>query len=615
VFFYDESSVTLTSPLFTFPNNQQILGARLLLPSFARFIITIKGNMAILTDNADVLIIPVASGGYASRWIDTTERVYVFYFKPKLCIGGTYKNRSSLGPCQICPPHTRNPGTSSDEVLQCIPCSNSSSTSFCPLASLADINLSSIPTYTQAAPYPETSDIADIEDILIKNIFQIGSQANCILISPLLWTFIVSGLCLFICIIMIFIKLCGCKQLSKCRKKTKSIFKHTDIIGEGEMWAGGLASLAIIVLISFSYWFSASFIGRYPIEQVFEPATFSCDQSLINARFSTGLELLSIPKSEDAQPIFDLLDQQIFNLTVELINTGFLCNSTAVEGNLFDKKSIPLAFDCTHSESEAITTVTFSLPSHQSTVQINMSGPYWIGAIRLCIRGQGQINMSSILRQLDFCQLYNAFNEAIGRTTYIPIVFIKNINKTRPLSTANSTVYSGLWLPTFSTVSISDEPYYVEFGNYLRYTSSLTNIQIKVDQHPFFIKNMQQPIVRTAELIFHGLLFTSLCIEIFAFFFLLVKLFIIPLFRWMEYLWRKFHRQREKSADSNTLTETSLSPNPSNNENSISKVELNQTIMALESDFSIFFQDQQEEQDRYSTSETDLNTIPISTRF
>jgi hypothetical protein len=244
-----------------------------------------------------------------------------------------------------------------------------------------------------------------------------------------------------------------------------------------------------------------------------------------------------------------------------------------------------------------------------------MTGPYWIGAIRLCIRGQGQVNMSSILRQLDFCQLYNVFNEAIGRRTYIPIVFIKNINKTRPLSTANSTVYSGLWMPTFSTVSLSDEPYYVEFGNYLRYTSSLTNIQITVDQHPFFIKNMQQPIVRTAELIFHGLLFTSLCIEIFAFIFLLVKLFIIPLFRWTKYLWKKFHRHREKSADSNALTDTSLSSNPSNNENSISKVELNQTIMALESDFSIFFQDQQEEQDRYSKSGTDLNTIPRITRF
>ncbi|CAF4367239.1 unnamed protein product, partial [Rotaria sordida] len=37
VFFYNERSVMLTSPLFTFPNNQQILGSRLSRPSFARF--------------------------------------------------------------------------------------------------------------------------------------------------------------------------------------------------------------------------------------------------------------------------------------------------------------------------------------------------------------------------------------------------------------------------------------------------------------------------------------------------------------------------------------------------------------------------------------------------
>ena len=83
IFIYDENSVTLTSPLFTFPNNQQILGGRLSDPSFARFSITIGGNMAILTDNADILIIPVASAGYASIWIDTTERVFVFYYRTK----------------------------------------------------------------------------------------------------------------------------------------------------------------------------------------------------------------------------------------------------------------------------------------------------------------------------------------------------------------------------------------------------------------------------------------------------------------------------------------------------------------------------------------------------
>lgn len=162
----------------------------------------------------------------------------------------------------------------------------------------------------------------------------------------------------------------------------------------------------------------------------------------------------------------------IYNLIIELINTDFICNSITVEGNLFEKKSIPLSFNCFQSQFESITSITFSFPSHQSTVKINMTGPYWIGAIRLCIRGKGHTNKNNILRQLDFCQLYNTSNSTIARTTFISILFIKNI---------------------------------------------------------------QQPIVRTAELIFHGLLFTSLCIEIFAFTFLIVKLFIIPFCRWIKY--------------------------------------------------------------------------------
>ena len=313
--------------------------------------------------------------------------------------------------------------------------------------------------------------------------------------------------------------------------------------------------MAIIVLVSFSYWFSVSFIRRYPIEEVFEPATFACDQTLINSQFSTGLELLSIPKSEDAQPIFDLLDKQTFNLTVELINTGFTCNSITTQENLIGTKYVPLANDCLNLISDAITSVTFPLPRHQTTVQINMTGPYWIGALRLCIRGKGQINMSSTLRELDFCQQYTTSNEAIGRLTNIPIIFIKNINMTQPLNTGDATLYSGLWMPTFSTVSLSDEAYYDEFGNYLRYTSSLTILQVVLDERPFFIKNIQQPIVRTAELIFHGLLFTSLCIELFAFFFLFVKLFIIPLFRWIEYLWKKYHHRNDvRYIDWNIIT-------------------------------------------------------------
>ncbi|UJR13139.1 hypothetical protein I4U23_000163 [Adineta vaga] len=342
IFFYNENSVTVTSPLFTFPNNQQVLGSRLSRSSFARFGITIGGNMGILTGHADVLIMPLASAGYASRWIDTIERSYVFVFEPKLCIGGTYKNRSSLGPCEVCSSYTRNPGTFLDINLQCIPCSNSSSNSSCSLASLVDIDLSTMPSYSQAVPYPETTETNDIEDLLIKNVFQIGTNSHCLLISPLFWTIIVGVLCLLFLTYMLLTHLFNCKSFLRYNEKAKLIFKHTDIIGEGEMWLGGLATFAIIVLIAFAYKFSASFIRRYPIEDLSQPATFACDESLVNAQFSTGLELLATPKSKDAQPIFDLLDKQILNLTVELINTGFTCTSVTAQENFIDSKYVTL---------------------------------------------------------------------------------------------------------------------------------------------------------------------------------------------------------------------------------------------------------------------------------
>jgi hypothetical protein len=291
-----------------------------------------------------------------------------------------------------------------------------------------------------------------------------------------------------------------------------------------------------------------------------------------------------------------------------LINTGFTCNSTTTQENLITGKYVPLAKDCVQSVANATTAVTFPLPQHKTTVQINITGPYWIGAFRLCIRGNGQENMTSTLRQLDFCQLYMTPNEAIGRLTSIPIVFIKNINMTQALSTTDPTLYSGIWMPTFSTVSLSDEEYYVDFGNYLRYTSSLTILQVSVDEYPFFIKNIQQPIVRIAELIFHSLLFTSLCIELFGFGFLLVKLFINPSLRGIVYLWKKF--QREKKLDESDVSAGSTSTK----DDSILKVDDNQTT-PLEFDSSVSKQDPREEQNRYSASDMELNAIEIVSRL
>ncbi|CAF0811930.1 unnamed protein product [Adineta ricciae] len=528
IFFYDEDLVTITSPFFTFPNNQQIMGTRLLRPKIARFMITTGGNMGMITSNDDMLIIPLASTGYVSTWNETTKRTFSFYYIPTICIGGTYKNRSSLGPCSICPPGTRNPSLSSTGISQCMSCSSNAS---CPLASLSEINFTTAASYSQAVPYPETTDATDIEDFLIENVFQINSKPHCVLISPLFWALVVGGLCLLYLTFILLTHLFNCTSCMRCHGRAKIVFKHTDIINEGEMWLGGLATFAIVVLAAFTYWFSVSFIRRYPIENIFQPATFACDESLINAQFSTGLELLTIPKSNEAQPIFNLLDKQTFNLTVELINTGFACSSITVQENLLTSKYVVLPSDCHRSIEIAITSVTITLPKHLTTIQVNMTGPYSIGGIRLCVRGQGETNGAYTLRELDFCQFYMTANQVIGRYTYVPIVFVKNINVTQALDTKDPTVYSGIWMPTFSEVSLSDEDYYTEYGNYLRYTSSLTVLQVMFDEHPFYMKNIQQPIVRAPELIFHNLLFTSLCIELFAFAFLFLKLLVIPICR------------------------------------------------------------------------------------
>ncbi|CAF1585851.1 unnamed protein product, partial [Adineta ricciae] len=390
IFIYNGELVTSTSALHTFPNNQQILGSRLSNPHFVRMTITPKGNMVVLTDHADILMIPTAPIGYTSVWIDTSALIYRFRYVPMPCIGGTYKNHSGIGPCRICPPRTQNPGISVKQESICVPCSNS----FCPLGASADIDSSIAPSYSQAVDYPETDDTTDIEDILLQNVFYIGSEFHCMIISPLLWTLIVGILCSVIGLAMCLLKRDRYHEWRSYRNRAKVIFKHTDIIGEGELWIGGLATFAVVVLVAFSYWFSAAFIQRYPIERISESVLFACNPSLMNAKFSSSLQLLALPKSIDSQAIFNLLNQQKFQLTLELVNTGFMCRNIKAQENFVDSNFIHLSIECTRPTSNATTSVSFQLPTHSSNVQINMSGPHWIGGFRLCIRGDGVVDGS-----------------------------------------------------------------------------------------------------------------------------------------------------------------------------------------------------------------------------
>ncbi|CAF1049422.1 unnamed protein product [Adineta steineri] len=558
IFFYDKNSVSSTSPLYTFPNNQQTIGNQLFQPHFVRLVITNNGNLALLTDYNLVVIVPASPINYASMWVEPSATAFVFYYSPRPCIGGTFSNEFGLGPCTICLPGTRNPGIARSDGTSCISCSRNNSNSFCPLAALVEFDLNTMMSYSQVTAYPVSADTTNFDDILLENMFQTDSNFSCMIISPFFWTIIAGAFAFSVWIMMAVIKLGKWQQYNRYRTRVKTIFMHTDLIREGQRWVGGLATIAIIVLVSFAYWFSASFLKRYPIEEVSEPANFACDSTLINAKFATGLDLLAIPQSIDAQRMFNLLDNQIFNITVELINTGFTCDSISVQENLIGTQYANLILSCERSEWNAVTSVTFTLPDHYSSVQLNMTGPHWASAVRICLRGESQTIMNTMLHALDFCQLFSAPNQTLGHASTIPFIMTKIINITKSMEKTRPITYSGLWLSSVHGASLFNEAFYTEFGNYLRYTFALTTIQITFDERSFYIKNIQEPIVRTRQTVFQALLFTSLVIELFGFSFLLAKLFVLPIIRRMLAICHKYRDRAQHTLSSQSANMGSI---------------------------------------------------------
>ena len=110
--------------------------------------------------------------------------------------------------------------------------------------------------------YPSKNDQTNFNDILLTNMFSIG---HCVVNSPLFWTLIA------ILIIGVFLLFIGILKFfpssDKYRLLIKKIFRQIDLIGEGELWIGGLMSFSLFVLIIFAFLFSNEYANLYPIEQ------------------------------------------------------------------------------------------------------------------------------------------------------------------------------------------------------------------------------------------------------------------------------------------------------------------------------------------------------------
>jgi hypothetical protein len=148
--------------------------------------------------------------------------------------------------------------------------------------------------------------------------------------SPFFWALIALALAFIILLIMGV--LYNMPKGTKHFHRLERIFRHSDLIGNGELWFGGLVSFSIIVLIIYCFWFGSVFIGQYPIETSTD-ADFVCDPSLRNAQLSTALQLSATIKSDEKTPIYDMLDAQIFTMTINFLQTGYTCTDIAAQVN------------------------------------------------------------------------------------------------------------------------------------------------------------------------------------------------------------------------------------------------------------------------------------------
>jgi hypothetical protein len=210
--------------------------------------------------------------------------------------------------------------------FECIPCSNGS---FCPLASVNDVNITLYQSINAAYPYPESPPSTNFDDIIITNTFQLSSgNHRCLVVSPIFWTLLVLAIVGIVLIVMGILY-----WIPSGRGHFKwltHIFRRADIVGEGELWVGGLMSFAIIVLISFGFWFGSVYLKQYPIETA-DDSTFACDTSLRNAKFTSSLQLLALLRTEEEETVFDLLDQQNWTLRIDFIQTGFTCDNIVAQ--------------------------------------------------------------------------------------------------------------------------------------------------------------------------------------------------------------------------------------------------------------------------------------------
>lgn len=287
-----------------------------------------------------------------------------------------------------------------------------------------------------------------------------------------------------------------------------------------------MVSFSVIVLISFAYVFSTLFLQQYPIENAHD-SSFACNTNLRNSKFSTQMQVLGIPLSDEVQLIFDMLDKQPYTLNVDFVNTQFRCQNVSIQQTVGSVITLITFQNC--SEHEGILSVSVMLSFHAISIQIVLNGTLTVGGSRKSLSGpEAHDGECYIVRELSFMQSYAVQNRTLSANPNIQLQLIRLINTTEPLSDEGKVHLSALWIPTFSYVSdqlFSTETQYV--GN----SRNQTLLTVSLSEKACFVTNTQMRITKQVEVISRSILFTIVCLEMFGLLFIIFKLLFVPLFR------------------------------------------------------------------------------------
>ena len=523
IYIYNSPLMSTSTPASIFPNIQQQLYADM--SSVFLNIVTTPDHLVLIVDEGYLFVILSARSGYYSTAIGSTLQALPSFSSELPCIPGTYKNTTSIHPCQLCPTGTKNDGTNLNGTT-CVSCAMNA---FCPLGSISDsISNDQFTDVIQVVNYPKSPTITGLDDILFFTVFSIGSTGRCVVLSPIFWTLIVAAILFLIASVMLVIKYCAKDRKAGNSYKTfRKVFKRADLIREGEMWCGGLATLCILVLCIGSYVFSAKYYTSYPIETA-GPSTYTCDTTIRNAQFSTSLQPVSIPVRDNIQELFNLLNNQEIILNISFINTIYNCTSEEITLEyLLGSTWTPFTSKPTCTSSNYVVSYSVRLQFKMVDLQFKLPNTYNIGGFHISVSARGQNKSSKmVLKSLAFSKMFNQSQQMLGHDVYLALQLTKVINSTSPLVSSDDEILSGIWMGSF-TINYYES--FIRDVDYLNLSSSIsTTLTMGIIEMSYYILNEQSPIARLPEIIYHDFLFMTMIIGMFVLVFVIYEVLVLP---------------------------------------------------------------------------------------